>query len=277
MRRRQPCNHEAGCPHEHEQDRSRGNQGAGGGRMLDHAAICPDFAAWRDGKSGSRHVRSAEASGTVPRRRPAAKPGKDGKAAGGISPDFVKGLATGGVAGGLAGILLGGKTSKKLAKGAVKLGGTAALAGLAYKAYKTGRPRRQAPAAEAPPPMKDITPRPEGTRLPARRAAQQRDGMSLAILRAMIAAAKADGHIDAEEHSRFSPSSTSSISTPRRRPSSSTNCASPSTSTRWSRRRRRRNWRSRSMPRRSSPSTPTIRPSRPISPCWPRASNSIPA
>ena len=61
-------------------------------------------------------------------------PGKDGKSAGGISPDFMKGLATGGVAGGLAGILLGGKTSKKLAKGAVKLGGTAALAGLAYKA-----------------------------------------------------------------------------------------------------------------------------------------------
>lgn len=128
--------------------------------------------------------------------------GKDGKGKSGMSPDFVKGLATGGVAGGLAGILLGGKTSKKMAKGAVKLGGTAALAGLAYKAYESWRAAQQAPAAEAPAPMKDITPRPEGTPfLPGPQA--ERDGMSLAILRAMIAAAKADGHIDGEEHRRI--------------------------------------------------------------------------
>jgi uncharacterized membrane protein YebE (DUF533 family) len=120
----------------------------------------------------------------------------------GISPDFMKGLATGGVAGGLAGILLGGKTSKKMAKGAVKLGGTAALAGLAYKAYTQWQASKNAaPQAEAPP-MKDITPKPQGTPfLPS--VAQQRDSMSLAILRAMIAAAKADGHIDAEEQRRI--------------------------------------------------------------------------
>ena len=128
-------------------------------------------------------------------------PARTGKS-GGMSPDFMKGLATGGVAGGLAGILLGGKTSKKMAKGAVKLGGTAALAGLAYKAYESWRASQQAPAAEVPPPMKDVTPKPEGTPfLPAR--AEERDGMSLAILRAMIAAAKADGRIDAQEHRRI--------------------------------------------------------------------------
>ncbi len=123
---------------------------------------------------------------------------------GGLSPDFLKGLATGGAAGGLAGILLGGKTSKKMAKGAVKLGGTAALAGLAYKAYEAWRTSQNAPvpAVEAPPPMKDVTPRPEEARfLPGR--AEDRDTMSLAILRAMIAAAKSDGHIDAEEHRRI--------------------------------------------------------------------------
>jgi uncharacterized membrane protein YebE (DUF533 family) len=121
----------------------------------------------------------------------------------GMSPDFVKGLATGGVAGGLAGILLGGKTSKKLAKGAVKLGGTAALAGLAYKVYNDWQASKNpAPAAEAPVPMKDITPRPEGTPfLPA--IPKQRDEMSLSILRAMIAAAKADGHIDAMEQQKI--------------------------------------------------------------------------
>ena len=126
-----------------------------------------------------------------------------GEKSGSLSPDFMKGLATGGVAGGLAGILLGGKTSKKLAKGAVKLGGTAALAGLAYKAYTQWQSSKAAgPAADAPAPMKDITPTAEGTPfLPAPGA--QRNDMSLAILRAMIAAAKADGHIDAEEQRRI--------------------------------------------------------------------------
>jgi len=131
-----------------------------------------------------------------------ATPGTDGKAKAGLSPDFMKGLATGGVAGGLAGILLGGKTSKKLAKGAVKLGGTAALAGLAYKAYESWRASQQAPGPQAPAPMKDITPKPEGTPfLPA--ADAERSAASLAILRAMIAAAKADGRIDGEEHRRI--------------------------------------------------------------------------
>ena len=120
----------------------------------------------------------------------------------GMSPDFMKGLATGGVAGGLAGVLLGGKTSKKMAKGAVKLGGTAALAGLAYKAYTQWQASKNAAPQVETPPMKDITPKPEGTPfLPS--IAQQRDNMSLAILRAMIAAAKADGHIDADEQRRI--------------------------------------------------------------------------
>ena len=126
----------------------------------------------------------------------------DGSQKPGVSPDFMKGLATGGVAGGLAGILLGGKTSKKMAKGAVKLGGTAALAGLAYKAYTQWQASRAGAAAPEPAAMKDVTPRPQGTPfLPS--PPQQRDDMSLAILRAMIAAAKADGHIDQEEQRRI--------------------------------------------------------------------------
>ena len=121
----------------------------------------------------------------------------------GMSPDFMKGLATGGVAGGLAGILLGGKTSKKMAQGAVKFGGTAALAGLAYKVYNDWQASKAAaPVETAQPPMKDITPKPEGTPfLPS--IPKQRDEMSLSILRAMIAAAKADGHIDAVEQQKI--------------------------------------------------------------------------
>ena len=176
----------------------------------------------------------------------------------GLTPDFMKGLATGGVAGGLAGVLLGGKTSKKMAKGALKLGGTAALAGLAYKAYTQWQAsKNQAPQAEAPP-MKDITPRPEGTAfLPS--ITQQRDSMSLAILRAMISAAKADGHIDAEEQRRiFGKLDELGLDTEEK---ASTPLSLPP---------RPLNSPSRSTPPPSWRSTLMILRSRPISPCLPR-------
>ncbi len=116
-----------------------------------------------------------------------------------VSPDLVKGLAGGALAGGLAGVLLGGKS----VGGALKLGGTAALAGLAYKVYNDWQAAKQgAPAPEEPGPMKDVTPKPEGTVfLPS--APKARDDMSLGILRAMIAAAKADGHVDAAEQRKI--------------------------------------------------------------------------
>ena len=116
-----------------------------------------------------------------------------------VSPDLMKGLAGGAIAGGLAGLLLGGK-SKKLASGALKLGSTAALAGLAYKVYTEWQASKQEPAADAPAqPMKDVTPPP--VFLP--QGGKARDDMSLAVLRAMIAAAKADGHIDAAEQQKI--------------------------------------------------------------------------
>ena len=42
------------------------------------------------------------------------KANPDGSKTGGMSPDFMKGLATGGMAGGLAGLLLGSKGGKKM-------------------------------------------------------------------------------------------------------------------------------------------------------------------
>jgi uncharacterized membrane protein YebE (DUF533 family) len=115
----------------------------------------------------------------------------------GMSQDTLKGLAGGAAVGSIATILLGGGSTKKLAKNALKIGGTAALAGLAYKAYSDWQASKGAPSAP-PRPMKDITPVAEGTPfLPS--APKARDDLSLALLRAMISAAKADGHIDAKE------------------------------------------------------------------------------
>jgi uncharacterized membrane protein YebE (DUF533 family) len=121
---------------------------------------------------------------------------------GGISPDLIKGLAGGAAAGGLASILMGSKGGKKLAEGALKIGGAAVLGGLAYKAYQTWQANKGASTTVPMGDLKDITPKAEGTPfLPAPRA--ERDELSLSLLRAMIAAAKSDGHIDAEEQKRI--------------------------------------------------------------------------
>ena len=116
-----------------------------------------------------------------------------------VSPDLMKGIAGGAIAGGLAGLLLGGKSIR----GALKLGGIAALAGLAYKVYTAWQASKEPPpAADSTIPMKDVTPEPEETAfLPS--PPKARAEMSLAILSAMIAAAKADGHIDAAEQQRI--------------------------------------------------------------------------
>src|SRR5262245_42035068 len=54
----------------------------------------------------------------------------------GFSPDMLKGLAGGAAAGGLVSILLGSKGGRKIAGNALKLGGAAVLAGLAYRAWQ---------------------------------------------------------------------------------------------------------------------------------------------
>jgi uncharacterized membrane protein YebE (DUF533 family) len=124
-------------------------------------------------------------------------------------PDVLKGFGGGMAAGGLAGLLLGSKGGRKIATKAVKLGGLAVLGGLAYKAYNDWQSNKdgsstvsQSGPAVAPGEMKNITPAPEGTAfLPAPQP--ERDALSVKIIQAMIAAAKADGHIDAKEQARI--------------------------------------------------------------------------
>ena len=116
----------------------------------------------------------------------------------GLSSDMLKGLAGGAAAGGLVSILLGSKGGNKLAGNALKLGGAAVLGGLAYRAWQNYQATKGAQTTVPVEPMKDITPRIEGTVfLPA--GPKERNELSLVLLRAMIAAAKADGHIDAAE------------------------------------------------------------------------------
>ncbi len=124
---------------------------------------------------------------------------------GGQGPgDFLKGAGGGALAGGLAALLLGTKTGRKLGGTALKLGGIAAVGALAYKAYNDWQANKQpAQSGEAarrsPVPL---LPPPSGTPFnPATEAGQQR--LARNLLRAMIAAAKADGHVDAQEQARI--------------------------------------------------------------------------
>ena len=121
-----------------------------------------------------------------------------GTSAGGFSADSLKGLAGGAAAGGLVAILLGSKGGRKLAKNAVQLGGAAILGTLAYKAWQNWQANRGGMSTVPSQPMRDVTPQPDGTVLLSPPPVEA-DVLSLALIRAMIAAAKADGHIDGQE------------------------------------------------------------------------------
>ncbi|MEM1048482.1 MAG: tellurite resistance TerB family protein [Pseudomonadota bacterium] len=138
--------------------------------------------------------------------QPAARDARDGDAGGFDLNSLLSGkggLATGAIAGGLAGLLLGGKKPKKLAKSALKVGGAALVGGLAYKAWRDWQANKapeSLPTAGAEP---MIEPAPAGTVfLPDNR--EEEESLSRALIRAMIAAAKADGHVTFEEQARIS-------------------------------------------------------------------------
>jgi uncharacterized membrane protein YebE (DUF533 family) len=109
------------------------------------------------------------------------------------------GLAGGAAAGGLMALLMGNKSARKFAGKAATYGGAALLGGLAYKAYSNWQHNKGNPAtawpggdsgmleqSEAVTPIDTTTP-----------------DFQLQLIKSMIAAAKADGHIDATEQQRI--------------------------------------------------------------------------
>lgn len=99
---------------------------------------------------------------------------------------LLSGATGGALAAGAMGLLLGNKTARKIGGQALTYGGLAALGVLAYKAYGNWQ-SQQAGAPQTEPQTLD--------RLPAVQAEQH----SQAILKALVAAAKADGHVDNRE------------------------------------------------------------------------------
>lgn len=109
-------------------------------------------------------------------------------------------------AGALAAVLLGTGTGRKMTGTAVKLGGLAAVAGLAYKAYQNYQAGKSPQEANAPDQVArepELLPPPADTGFHPQQAPQGEAEFALVIVRAMIAAAKADGHIDDEERRKI--------------------------------------------------------------------------
>ena len=109
----------------------------------------------------------------------------------------------GGLAGGLASGMLTSKSGRKLGKNALKMGGMAAVGALAYAAFQryAAGSGKSAGALKAPTaPGATLPPPPPGSPfMPAENDTAGRDALGLTLVRAMIAAARADGRLDAQE------------------------------------------------------------------------------
>lgn len=104
---------------------------------------------------------------------------------------MLNGMGKGALAAGAVALLLGTSSGRKLTGTALKVGGLAAVGGLAYKAYNDWQAKQAGtPVADTGTPIDQL----------AEPAANER---STLLVRAMIAAAKADGHIDEQERSRI--------------------------------------------------------------------------
>jgi uncharacterized membrane protein YebE (DUF533 family) len=101
-------------------------------------------------------------------------------------------------AGAIAAVLLGTGTGRELTGSVLKLGGLAAIAGLGYQAYKNwqaGKELQPVDASTAATAEPELLPPPSDSSFHTESAANSAD-FAVILVRAMIAAARADGHID---------------------------------------------------------------------------------
>ena len=99
----------------------------------------------------------------------------------------------------IAGVLLGTDGGRKVTGSALKLGGLAAIAGLGYQAYKNYRDG-QNPAESAAAGTPELLPPPADSGFHPEAVSTD---FALILVRAMIAASRADGHIDDAERARI--------------------------------------------------------------------------
>lgn len=134
-------------------------------------------------KSGSDLLQGGSAA-----QRPAARQQSAGKSAASPLAGLLTGAGGGALGAGAIGLLLGSKKARKMGGKVITYGGLAALGAVAFKAYSNWQ--EQNGAAQ----QRRVEPQTVDRLPPA-----QVEEHSQAILRAVIGAAKADGHIDDRE------------------------------------------------------------------------------
>lgn len=103
----------------------------------------------------------------------------------------LSGMGKGAAIAGVLALLLGTKTGRGVTGAGLKLGTLGALGGLAYKTYQNWQSQQAGQTiSQASASIENLT-------------GPQAEQRSLALLKAMIAAAKADGHVDAAEGARI--------------------------------------------------------------------------
>ena len=145
-------------------------------------------------------------SGAAPagQTQPTGGAGGIGQTLSNVSSHIPGGLAGGAAAGGVVALLMGSKSARKFAGKAATYGGAALLGGLAFKAYQNWQGGNQgAPAAAAATPAQPPVDPSSFHQQALTRQADQTVNPEMVLVKAMIAAAKADGHIDAEEQKRI--------------------------------------------------------------------------
>lgn len=109
-------------------------------------------------------------------------------------------FGAGAATGGLLGLLLGGKKMRKMAGGVAGYGGAAVVGALALRAFQAWQQGQGGTAAQPAP----AAPAAGDARfLPTLPLSPDTPSFELAVVRAMIGAAKADGHIDADEQRKI--------------------------------------------------------------------------
>ena len=118
------------------------------------------------------------------------------------------GLMGGAAAGGVMGLLVGSKKGRKFAGKAATVGGAALIGGIAFKAYKNWQQKNQQTSAHSPENnLGDNSahnpaapPHYAGDKAVPQEVSQD---FQLTLIKAMIGAAKSDGHIDEAEQKRI--------------------------------------------------------------------------
>lgn len=116
------------------------------------------------------------------------------------SPGKGSGFGKGAATGGILGLLIGSKKGRSMAGSTIKYAGLAAAGAMAWKAYQ-GWQQNRSPAEARPVTGADV--QQLDPRFSPQSAAANGESFQISLMRAMIGAARADGHIDAAEQTHI--------------------------------------------------------------------------